>query len=152
MQYNNLTLDVTPFSNRIYVASLTSEFRYEMNFLYQRTLLQKAIVVLVGNTFMVSVRGTNTICTVQKITHLLYRLERTDMKNQFLKIKKHHSAATPDPRPGSDEGGGGCAQIQRREEATTPRSGEGRRRRRRSQSGGGTRWRQRSRSGGERRW
>jgi hypothetical protein len=30
---------------------------------------------------------------IQKINHLLYQLERTDTKNQFLKIKKQRSAA-----------------------------------------------------------
>jgi hypothetical protein len=80
-------------------------------------LLQKAFVVSVGNTFMVSVRGTDTICTIQKINHLLYRLERTDMKNQFSKIKKTSFCRRPDPHRDPAEGGGGHAQIRRREEA-----------------------------------
>jgi hypothetical protein len=79
-------------------------------------LLQKAFVVSVGNTFIVSVRGTNTICTIQKINHLLYRLERTDTKNQFLKIKKHRSAAAQICVEDPAEGGGGRTQIRRREE------------------------------------
>jgi hypothetical protein len=68
---------------------------------------------------MVSVRGTDTICTIQKINHLLYRFERTDTKNQFLKIKKTSFCRRPDPRRGSGggrrwsrpdpvEGGGGA--------------------------------------------
>jgi hypothetical protein len=61
---------------------------------------------------MVSVRGTDIICTIQKINHLLYWLERTDMKNQFSKIKKTSFCRRPDPA----EGGGGRAQIRRREE------------------------------------
>jgi hypothetical protein len=69
-----------------------------------RSLLQKAFVVSVGNTFMVLVRGTDTICTIQKINYLLYRLERTDTKNQFSKIKKTSFCRHPDPRRGS--GGG----------------------------------------------
>jgi hypothetical protein len=83
----------------------------------EMTLLQKAFVVSVGNTFMISVRGTDTICTIQKINHLLYRLERTDTKNQFLKIK---NIILPPPRSAS--------RIRRREEAAAPRSSGGRRR------------------------
>jgi hypothetical protein len=64
---------------------------------------------------MVSVRGTDTICTIQKINHLLYRLERTDTKNQFSK-KKHHSAAAQIHVEDPAEGGGGRAQIRQREE------------------------------------
>ncbi len=76
---------------------------------------KKTFVVSVGNTFMVSVRGTGTICTIQKINHLLYRLERTDTKNQFSK-KKHYSAAAQIHVEDPAEGGGGRAQIQQREE------------------------------------
>jgi hypothetical protein len=57
---------------------------------------------------MISVRGTDTICTIQKINHLLYRLERTDTKNQFSKIKKTSFCRRPDPRRGS---GGGRRQL-----------------------------------------
>jgi hypothetical protein len=71
-------------------------------------LLQKAFVVSVGNTFMASVRGTDNICMIQKINHLLYRLEWTDMKNQFSKIKKHHSAAAQIRVEDPAEGGGGA--------------------------------------------
>jgi hypothetical protein len=82
-------------------------------------LLQKAFVVSVSNTCMVSVRGTDTICTIQKINHLLYRLEQTNMKNQFSKIKRN--IVLPPPRSAS--------RIRRRDEAAAPRSGGGRRRR-----------------------
>jgi hypothetical protein len=95
------------------------------------TLLQKAFVVSVGNTFMISVRGTDTICTIQKINHLLYRLERTDTKNHFSK-RKTSFYRRPDPRRGSGGGrrrpcpdlaeGGGGAQPRGR------RGGEGGRR------------------------
>jgi hypothetical protein len=64
---------------------------------------------------MVLVRGIDTICTIQKITHLLYRLEHTDMKNQFLKKTPFHRH----PRSAS--------RIRRKEEAATPRSSGGRR-------------------------
>jgi hypothetical protein len=66
---------------------------------------------------MVLVRGTDTICTIQKINHLLYRLERTDTKNQFSK----KNIVLPPPRSAS--------RIRQREEAVVPRSGRERRRR-----------------------
>jgi hypothetical protein len=65
---------------------------------------------------MVLVRGTDTICTIQKINHLLYRLERTDTKNQFSK-KKYRSATAQIRVEDPAEGGGGRAQIRQREEA-----------------------------------
>jgi hypothetical protein len=109
---------------------------------------------------MVSVRGTDTICTVQKITHLLYRLERTDTKNQFSKIKNTISLPPQIRVQDLVEGGGVHAHIRWREEAAAPRfdggrrwqwcsrSSRGRRSQRRSRAGGERRWRRRSRSGG----
>jgi hypothetical protein len=98
-----------------------------------RTLLQKAFVVSVGNTFMVLVRGTDTICTIQKINYLLYRLERTDMKNQFSKIKKISFCRRPDPRQGSGRG-------RRRPRQDPAEGGGGARPRGRRGGEGGHRW------------
>jgi hypothetical protein len=82
---------------------------------------------------MVSVRGTDTICTIQKINHLLYWLERTDTKNQFSKIKKTSFCRRPDPRRGS---GGG-----RRRPRPDPKEGGGGARPRGRRGGeGGRRW------------
>jgi hypothetical protein len=97
---------------------------------------------------MVSVRGTDTICTIQKINHLLYRLERTDTKINFQ--KKTSFCRRPDPRRGS---GGG-----RRRPRPDPVEGGGGAWPRGRRGGEGGRWwahaRPRGRRGGEggRRW
>jgi hypothetical protein len=82
---------------------------------------------------MVSVRGTDTICTIQKINYLLYRLERIDTKNQFSKIKKTSFCRRPDPRRGS---GGG----RRRPRPDPTEGGGGARPRGRRGGEGGRRW------------